>query len=451
MSRRLPLVYAAFVVAPVAVALYLAWPAGTATLTSRPPAAATPAALPADQVFYRLLLAALVVVAVAHAAGAFLRRLGQPPVVGEIAAGFLLGPSVLGLLAPGVEAALFPAGILPFLDVLAQLGLILFMFVVGRDLPLAELRGSGGTAIVVGHATIATPFLVGVLVARILPEGYRPPGVPALVFALFCGVALSVTAFPVLARILTDRGLADTPVGALGMATAGVGDVTAWCVLALVVTVVRGGSPVTVLRTVALTIAFGALMWWVVRPLLARYATSRVALLFVVLLSALATDRIGVHAIFGAFLAGVVMPRGSAVVAGFAQRVEGLTVWLMLPLFFATVGLRLHLEELGGQGWLVLLFVLAAAVGGKVVGTLAPARAAGLDLRTSVGLATMMNCRGLTEIVVLNVGLSLGVISPRLFAVLVAMALVTTAMTGPLLSRLPRSPATRPELVGTAP
>lgn len=402
-------------------------------------------ARPLNQVLAILLLAVAVIVVVTQVMGMVAGWLAQPRVVGEIAAGLLLGPSALGVLLPGVEATLFSHDVVFFLDALAQLGVIFFMFEVGRELPMSLLRGKGVTAIVVGHAGIAVPFLAGVLLALGPLAGYRAEHVPPVAFVVFCGIALSITAFPVLARILRDRGLRDTGIGALGMATAGASDVTAWCVLAVVIAVVRGQSALGALRTILLTVVFALVMWLVVRPLLARLAqrvelSGRhrgvvvIAVLCTLFCATAATEAIGVSAIFGAFLAGVVMPRNARSVEEFAYRLEGPTHWLMLPLFFAGTGLKTNLWVLHGNAtWWPVVLVLVSAIAGKLLGITLPARLAGLAPRTALGLGVMMNCRGLTEIVVLQLGLTLGVISPTLFAVFLVMTLVTTAMTGPLL------------------
>jgi Kef-type K+ transport system membrane component KefB len=454
---RRPACYVVFVLLPASLVVWLVHTVTGASAASAPPSApARGPALPLQEVLAALLLAAAVIVVITHAVGVLLERLGQPRVLGEIVAGIVLGPTVLGALLPGVEARLFSADVMSFLDVLAQLGVLFFMFQVGRELPISLLRGSGGTAVVLGHAGIAVPFLAGVALALGPLGGYRPQHVPVAAFVVFCGIALSITAFPVLARILLDRGLRETRIGALGMATAGVGDVTAWCVLALVVAVVRGGSAAGAWRTVLLAAVFAAVMWCGVRPLLARlvgrtegggrhHGAVVVALLLTLLAAGAAGEAIGIGTIFGAFLTGVVMPRESRVVTEFSYRLDGPTRWLMLPLFFASTGLRTDLWSLGGgAGWTVPALLLLAAVGGKLVGVALPARLAGLEPRSALGLGVMMNCRGLTEIVVLQLGLSLGVISRPLFVFFLVMTLVTTAMTDPLLRLLIPTDARRP-------
>ncbi|MBB5919600.1 Kef-type K+ transport system membrane component KefB [Actinoalloteichus hoggarensis] len=403
---------------------------------------------PLHDVLGMVLVACTVVVVVTQLAGSLAARLNQPRVIGEITAGLLLGPTVLGMLAPTVAEFLFPPDVQFFLTAIGQLGVIFFMFEVGRELPFALLKGNAGTALVVGHAGIAIPFLCGVAFALWPLAGLRPDGVGTGPYAVFLGVALSVPAFPVLARILKDRKLKDTGIGALGMATAGIEDVTAWCLLALVVAGVSGDSLGGAGTTVLLSVIYAAVMWWGIRPLMARiarYADARperspmlmIAILLLVLLSAGVTAMIGVEAIFGAFLAGVITPRGSRGAEEFAFRLAGPTHWLMLPLFFAGIGLSTDIwDAVSGAGVLVVLLVLIVAMGGKFVGVVLPAVAVGVDRRSALALGTMMNCRGLTEIVVLQLGLSLGVISPDLFAAFLVMTLITTAITGPLLELL---------------
>ncbi|MGY4924849.1 cation:proton antiporter domain-containing protein [Streptomyces sp. 900105755] len=405
----------------------------------------------------QVLVAGAVVVAAAGLLGLAARAAGQSPVVGEILAGLLLGPSVFGALAPGVSKEVFPAAVTPVMNTLAQVGVVFFMFLVGLEMPLTMLRRLGGKVLSAGHAALAVPFLLGMFIALRLRGDYQPDGVRTAPFLLFVALSVSVTAFPVLARILSDRELIGTRLGAMGLAMAGVGDVTAWCALGVVVAEVRNDSPLGVLVAVAEVMTFTAVLWFVVRPALAqvlrvlerrRGGVLPIGMLitFFVLICAVTTNALGVHAIFGAFLAGVVMPRSSRTVRDFAHRTEGLALWLLLPFFFAAVGLQTRLQSVFSMSALgVLALVLLVAVAGKIGGTFAAARLAGEGNREALGLGVMMNCRGLTELVVLNVGLSLGVIDSRLFAVLVVMTLVTTVATDPLLrllrlDRLPASP-----------
>lgn len=397
----------------------------------------------------RLLLAVAVVVAVCKAAGWLLQRLGQPPVIGEIAAGILLGPSVLGLLWPSGAAALLPQMVLPQLNVLAQLGVVLFVFLTGLELNTKLLRGRGHLAVVVSHVSIAVPFLLGVLLAIVAYVKFAPEGVGYLAFALFFGVSMSVTALPVLVRILQDVGMFRSEVGVVALTCAVIDDVTAWSLLALVVALVTASSMMGVVLTVALTAAFVALLMFAMRPLLAKFvdrmspsrlkAVAPLALV-AVLLCAMSTEWIGVHAMFGAFLFGLVFPRGNVIEEWLHEKVGGLTTALMLPLFFAYSGLRTEIGLIGANIglWLWCGLILLVAVVGKLAGSAFAARAVGESWNRSLQVGTLMNCRGLTELVVLNIGLDLGVLSPTLFTMLVIMALVSTAMAAPMITYLAR-------------
>ncbi|MEU1850926.1 cation:proton antiporter [Streptomyces sp. NPDC019990] len=395
---------------------------------------------------FQLFIAASVVIAAAALGGTVARRLGQPAVVGELLAGFALGPSLLGALAPGVQHALFPASVLPQLDLLAQLGVVFFMFLVGAEMPSGLLRKSSRAGLVIGHASIAIPFLIGVAMALWLHGRYPSAGASLTAYLLFIGLSFAITALPVLARILAERRMLHSPLGVTGMAAAGIGDATAWSLLVAVIAIVRGTSLTSALLAVVYVTAFVLVMMAVVRPLLARtvrWAERRpsyrdavsAGLICLILVSALATDRMGVHTIFGAFMAGAVMPRESPLFREIAGKIQGVTVWVMLPLFFATVGLRTELSTLVGWGaWLTCLAIVAVAVVAKVGSATVTALAlGGHTRREALALGAMMNCRGLTELIVLNLGVQLGVLSPALFAMFVCMAVVTTAMTGPLL------------------
>ncbi|MEU9341555.1 cation:proton antiporter [Streptomyces sp. NPDC048278] len=393
-----------------------------------------------------LLVAVPVVILACRAGAQLLRRFGQPPVVGEILVGILFGPSLLGWLWPAGQAWLFPESALPYIGVLGNIGLLVFMFLVGLELDLKSLRGNSRTAVAVSQAGIALPLVLGTLLALGMYGDLAPPGTGKLPFVLFIAVSMSITAFPVLARILTDRGLYRTRIGALAMASAAVDDVSAWCLLAAVVAVTKSNSPVEALTTAGYALVFTAVMFLVVRPLLARWAARAehryadgvvlVVLFSGLSLAAYATDRIGVHALFGAFLFGVVTPRGSRRIEATAARMRAFAVPALLPLFFVSTGLKTDVGLLGGNGtqWLWAAAVLAVAVAGKWGGGTLAARLSGRDWRDSMSLGALMNCRGLTELIVLNIGLGLGVIGPELFTVLVLMALLTTAMTSPALT-----------------
>ncbi|MER7488618.1 cation:proton antiporter [Streptomyces sp. NPDC126497] len=395
------------------------------------------------------LLIAIPVVILASGLGAWaVRRFGQPAVVGEIAVGICLGPSLLGLVWPDMQHRLFPADVLPFVGALGDLGLLAFMFLVGLALNLGLLRGHSRTAVAVSQMSIALPLVLGAALALGMYGTFAPAGVDKLPFVLFVAVSMSITAFPVLARILTERDLYRTRTGAVAMACAAVDDVTAWCLLAVVVAVTGSSSPAAALVTVGLSVAYMVFMLYVVRPLLVRWVAraerkwSDGAVLVVLFsglcLSALATEEIGVHALFGAFVFGTMVPRDHPVVERAAARLQAVAVPILLPLFFVSTGLKTDLALLvrSGEQWLWGLAVMALAVIGKWGGGSVAARLAGQRWRESLAIGVLMNCRGLTELVVLNIGLSLGVIGTDLFTILVVMALATTAMTGPLLTRI---------------
>ena len=396
----------------------------------------------------QLLLQIAVVLAAARLVGLAFRRVGQPQVVGEMVAGILLGPSLFGWAAPGAAAWVFPAASLPALGTLSQTGLVLFMFIVGLELDPKLLRGRGHAAILTSHASIVVPFVLGAALALHLYGHLSDASVSFTAFALFLGAAMSVTAFPVLARILTERNLGGTRVGALTLACAAVDDVTAWCLLAGVIAITRADGPWGVVATLGAASAYVAAMAFGARPLLARleaYFVSRgrmtqdllAVVLLLLLASALVTEAIGIHALFGAFLLGAVMPKDRAFVAALSVRVEALTVTFLLPIFFAFTGLRTEIGLLDSTRlWLDAALVLAVAVVGKFAGSALAARAAGLEWREAGALGILMNTRGLMELVFLTIGLELGVISPAVFAMMVLMALVTTFMTTPILNRI---------------
>jgi Kef-type K+ transport system membrane component KefB len=390
-----------------------------------------------------VLLALAAVIALGRVLAAALQYVGQPPVIGEVLAGILLGPSLLGWLAPTAAGQLLPAEAAPYLGMLAQIGVVLYMFVVGLEFDTQLLAHRGHTALAISHASILAPFLSGVLLALAIFSRLAPAGVSFTAFSLFLGVAMSITAFPVLARILTDRGLSRTPLGMLALCCAAIDDLTAWCLLAAVVGVATAQSG-SVLAVIALSIAYVAVMLLVVRPLLARFGSRLLAsdgeplyftiVLVAVLLSAAATEWIGIHAIFGGFLLGVIIPHQSSLARSLGERLHLIVVTLLLPAFFAFTGMRTEirlLDDLWLWMWCGLIIVVATL--GKMGGTMLAARATGLGLRESAGLGVLMNTRGLMELVVLNIGLDLGVISPTLFTMMVVMALVTTLATSPAL------------------
>lgn len=396
--------------------------------------------------------------------GGLFVRVGQPRVIGEMVAGIVLGPSVFGLLAPGLFEAVFPPGSLGALSALSQVGVTLFLFLVGLELDPALLRKRGHAAVVISHVGIVLPFLLGAALALYLyPRLYQDaPAMRFAAVALFLGAAMAVTAFPVLARILIERNLHATPVGAIAITCAAVDDVSAWCLLAVVVAIARAEGLSSALLTGGLTLLYVAAMVRFVRPLLARVearwrrdekvrADLFALVLVLVLASACATEAIGIHALFGAFLLGALMPKTPGFVRELAERLESLVTIFLLPLFFARTGLGTQIGLLDRpELWGLCALVVLVAAAGKLGGSAVAARACGLSWRDAGAIGVLMNTRGLMELVILDVGRELGVVSDVVFAMMVIMAVVTTAATAPLLSLVlparpiaaePRAPA----------
>jgi Kef-type K+ transport system membrane component KefB len=401
--------------------------------------------------FTHVLLALVVIILAARGVGAIFRRFNQPAVVGEMIAGILLGPSLLGQALPGTFAYLFPSQMEPYLSVIANIGVILYMFLVGVELNGNLLRERRQASVATSHASIVAPFLLGSAMALWLYPLYSTSDIRFVVFALFMGVSMSVTAFPVLARVVTDRGMQEDPLGATALACAAVDDVTAWCLFALVVSVARSQAQKSLL-TLVLTGGFILTVFFVVRPgaiwLARRYAqrqqtgqSSIVIACITLLLAALTTQWIGIHALFGAFLVGAVIPHDSPLAKDIRQKFEDLVLILFLPVFFAFTGLRTQIGLVHGAGdWTICIAIIIVASLGKFGGGTIAARLTGLNWQEAASLGILMNTRGLMELIVLNVGMDLGVLSPTLFAMLVIMAIVTTVTTTPVLQALARGP-----------
>jgi Kef-type K+ transport system membrane component KefB len=403
-------------------------------------------------VLLHVLLALPAVIVAARLVGMLFKRFGQPPVVGEVLAGILLGPSLLGRVWPEASQFLLPSEVAPLLGIIAQVGVVLYMFLVGLELNPTYMKKSPHAALAISHASIVVPFLLGATFALYLYPTFGTSDVPFTVFALFLGISLSVTAFPVLARILTDRRMTQTRIGSIAITCASVDDVTAWCLLALVVGVAQSqtdGSLVTIAWSLAfigfvLTAGRRGALWLAKRTEgLETLSQGWMAVVFVaVLLSAFATEAIGIHALFGAFVAGAIIPHDSVVAKDLRRRLEDLVVVLLLPAFFAFTGLRTQIGLVGGGfEWMMVLAIIAIASLGKFGGSFAAARFAGLDWREASAIGILMNTRGLMELIVLNIGLDLKVLSPTLFAMLVLMAIATTMMTTPVLDWLNRGHA----------
>ena len=395
----------------------------------------------------RLLLLQLVIVVVAaRFLGRVSHRLGQPSVIGEIVARLVLGPSLFGALAPDAFAALFPASSLPTLKLFADIGLVLFLFVVGLEIDVARLRHAASTVVAVSHASIVVPWLLGVVLALFLYRGFAPVGVSFASFAVFLGIAMSISAFPVLARILTERRLAATYLGATALTCAAADDLTVWTMLTVFVSVVGIDGAATAFGSLAMILSFIIVMLWAVRPLLARVFAAPEAsmdsagmgIAFVVMLilgSALTTEALGIHALFGAFLTGAVMPRDARLREALLVRVNEVNSVLLLPIFFVVTGLRAEIELVNeAQGWAHCAVIILLATLGKIGGSMVAARLTRLDWIDAFTLGALMNTRGLMELVVLAIGLEIGILSPRIYTMMVLMALTTTFATGPLLS-----------------
>jgi Kef-type K+ transport system membrane component KefB len=397
-----------------------------------------------EEIFGSLMIAIAIVVLAARLVGALVARAGQPQVMGEVLAGILLGPTLLGTVAPGVSRYLFPADVVPLLSGAADIGLAFFMFLVGLELDPRALRGRLRQAALISNASAAVPVMLG-FSAAISLYSLLGPDRPFVAFALFIATSMSITAFPVLARIVMERRMLQRPIGALAVASAAVDDVTAWSLLALASAVAGKGSGLGVLQVLALTIVFCVVMGVAVRPVLGRVSRAYdeagrvpagwIAAIFVgILVSSFVAQQIGVAAIFGAFVMGLIMPRRSDLTHDVSRRLEDFVVTVLLPLFFVVVGLKTEVRLLNRpELWLITLALLLVAIGSKWVGAAAAARLARLGWREAAAIGALMNTRGLTELIVLNIGLELGVITPVIFTMLVVMALVTTFMAGPLL------------------
>ena len=389
-------------------------------------------------------MAIAAVMLAARLVGWLFTRASQPRVMGEVVAGILLGPTVFGALLPELQGALFPQDIIPVIGIVANLGLIFYMFLVGLEIDFAQLRGRIGQAAAISNASVALPMALGITVALPIFE-LLGPETEFVSFALFMGVAMSITAFPVLARILVDRRMLKRPVGALTLACAAIDDVTAWFLIALATAVAVAGGSTDVIVTVALALGFCLVMGFGVRPLIGRVSTAYdeagrvpggwIAAIFAgVLLSAYVTETIGIALIFGAFVMGIIMPRHAELTEDVTGRIEDFVITLLLPLFFAFTGLRTNVGLLDRpELWLLTLALIAVAIVGKLFGAMLAARVTGFGWQASAVIGTLMNTRGLTELIVLNLALEKGVISEALFAMLVIMALVTTFMAAPLL------------------
>jgi Kef-type K+ transport system membrane component KefB len=396
-----------------------------------------------------LVLQITVVLAVCRVVGNLFRKIGQPKVVGEMFAGIMLGPSFLGWIAPHVSAYLFPSSSLGFLNALSQIGVIVFMFLVGLGINPKELKKEGHAAVLASHVSITAPFVLAAILALYLYPRLSDDSVSFASFALFMGAAMSITAFPVLARILAERDMLNSRLGTVAIACAAVDDVTGWCILAYIVVLIRSAhSATSIWLTFGGVAAFGAVMVYGVRRLLRGFEriyrkTGEISenmmalMLLLVLVASLCTERLGIHLLFGAFMMGAIMPKEPKFVRYVLDRFETITVTLLLPLFFAFTGLRTNIGLVKGpEMWMYCGLIILVATAGKLGGSTIASWLSGMPPREAAGLGTLMNARGLMELVILDVGLDIGVISPALFSMMIVMALVTTFMTTPVLNVL---------------
>ncbi|MBI3883373.1 MAG: cation:proton antiporter [Sphingobacteriales bacterium] len=395
-----------------------------------------------------LLLQIITILSVSKLFGLLFSTFGQQTVVGEMIAGIFLGPSIIGVLFPAFSAFLFPKTSLPNLQFLSQIGLVLFMFIIGMELDIEKLKHKAHNALVISHASIIFPYFLGVLSSYILYEQFAPANVSFLSFSLFLGIAVSITAFPVLARILQERNMSKTALGTMVLTCAAADDVTAWCILAVVVAIVKAGSVLSALFTIGLAVIFVIIMIYVVRPFVTKLSNNKkhndtetvnktlMAIVFFILISAAyIAEIIGIHALFGAFLAGAIMPQKIKFRELLADKIEDISVMLLLPIFFAFTGLRTQIGLLSeGHLWAYCGLIIFIAVLGKLGGSSIAAKLVGYSWKDSFSIGTLMNTRGLMELIVLNIGYDLGILSPSIFAIMVLMALTTTFMTGPLLN-----------------
>lgn len=392
----------------------------------------------------RLLLQIIIIIIVTQVLGWLFKKIGQPAVIGETVAGIMLGPSLLGLLFPGIFHFVFAVESLPNLRFLSQIGLILFMFIIGMELDTRLLRKQAFEALIISHASILIPFTLGVFLSYYLYHVYgQTDFIP---FALFMGIAMSITAFPVLARIIRDRKLTDTKLGNLAISCAASDDVTAWCILAILIALIRSGSGINGFFVVAMVVLYVLIMLIPVKKILDRiqaaYEKGKIAynglmaiMYSVMLLSAWCTEVIGIHALFGAFLAGIIIPKKDDLHKKIIDRISDVSMVMLLPLFFVYTGLRTNAGILSSPAlWVSFLLILTCAVAGKFGGSTLTAKVLGQSWKDSLSIGALMNTRGLMELIVLNIGYDMHIISADIFSMMVLMALLTTMMTNPVLN-----------------
>lgn len=392
-----------------------------------------------------LLLQILTIIFTARTFGFIFNKIGQPTVIGEIIAGIFLGPSLIGSWVPEFSLFMFPKESLGNLQLLSQIGLVLFMFVIGMELDFKVLKTKTTDALVISHIGIIVPYTLGFGLSFFIYKEFAPPTVDFISFALFMGIAMSIAAFPVMARIIQERNLTKTKLGTLAITCAASDDITAWCILAVVIAIVKAGTITGALFTIILSLIYLVVMIKLVQPFLKRLgevfsnkeslSLNVVAAIFgILLISSLITEVLGIHPLFGAFLAGAIMPPSINFRRLIIEKIESVSLGLFLPLFFVFTGLRTQIGLLNNAHlWYTCAIVISVAIVGKFGGSMVAAKLVGNSWKTSLSIGAFMNTRGLMELVVLNIGYDLGILSPEIFAIMVLMALFTTFMTGPSL------------------
>ncbi len=385
--------------------------------------------------------------------GVLSSRIGQPPVIGEIVAGIMLGPSLLGLLWPEAVKTLFPSQVLPNIYLLSQIGLIFFMFLVGLDVKPEHLRGRLRLAVLTSNSSVILPFGLGVILAATVLKSLQPPAISDLAYALFLGAAMSVTAFPVLARIVAEKNLQTTPLGQLALTAASIDDVTAWCLLAMAIIAARSGDIWTAWPTLVGILIFATALLTLGKKYLGKLIGAwerrgqltlahQTVIYILLILTAIVTQLLGIDVIFGGFILGVIMPKDSVLAQYLRERIQDFVTIFLLPLFFAYSGLNTQVGLVNsGMLWAITGLIILAAIVGKFGGAFGAAKVSGVPTGEAAALGWLMNTRGLTELIILNIGLQLKVIPPVLFTMLVIMALVTTFIGAPLVDRFYQAPA----------
>jgi len=393
-----------------------------------------------------LLIQIIIIIIFSRILGLTISKFGQPIVIGEIIAGIILGPSLLGSIFPETYKFIFPANSLNNLQLLSQFGLVLFMFIIGMEIDTKLVRKKINSAIIISYTGIIFPYFLGIVLSYFIYSSFSMPGVNFTTFALFIGIAMSITAFPVLARIIHEKGLTKTPLGVMALTCAATDDITAWLIFAAIIAIAQAGTALSAIFVIAIAILFVVLMLLVVQPLLKRigniYVSSEnlsktvIAFIFLILFcSSFFTEAVGIHALFGAFIAGVVVPKNQIFKKLMTNKIEDISTVVLLPLFFAFSGLRTQIGLLNTPYlWAVCGIVILIAVIGKLGGITLASRFIGNSWKDSISMGILMNTRGLMELIVLNIGYDLGILSPQIFSIMVIMALTTTFMSGPLLN-----------------